>query len=128
MPRPVLEVRGAREFRRTLKAAGADLEDLKRANAEAGAIVATRGRGIAPRVTGRLAASIRPGRAVASAVVRAGGARVPYAAPIHWGWARRNIRPQPFLLEAADDTREQWFARYVAGVQTALDRVKGIPS
>jgi hypothetical protein len=37
---------------------------------------------------------------------------VPYANVIHFGWAKHNIRPQPFLYDAldsrADDIARRW--------------------
>jgi hypothetical protein len=44
---------------------------------------------------------------------------------VHWGWARRGIRPNPFVLEAADARREEIEARYMQGVEDVLDKIKG---
>lgn len=55
----------------------------------------------------------------------AGGAAVPYAGPIHWGWPSHNIEPQPFIAAAAQDTEPQWLGLYERDVQRTLDRVKG---
>jgi hypothetical protein len=121
-----VRVEGARELRRTLKRAGVHLEDLKDANAAAGNIVAGAGRTSAPRRSGSLAGTIRASRAAASATVRAGGARVRYAGPIHWGWPNRNITAQPWLSEAAVKTEPQWTAAYEAGVAKVLDTIRGV--
>ena len=121
-----IRVEGAAELRRTLKRAGEDLSDLKTAHSAAAQIVAGRGRGTAPRRTGTLAASVRGSGTATAAVVRAGGARVPYAGPIHWGWPSRGITAQPWLSEAATDTETVWVAGYERDVERILDRVKGI--
>jgi len=122
---PVLEVKGARELRRTLARAGHDLGDLQTANAAISTYVATASKTAAPRVSGRLAGSVRGNKAKASAVVRAGSAGVPYAGPIHWGWPARNIAPQPFLVETAHKTEPQWRLMYLTAIDTVLGKVKG---
>ena len=120
-----VRVEGARELRRTLKRAGVSVEDLKDANAAAGAIVVAAARPTAPRRSGRLAGTIRASRAAASATVRAGGASVPYAGVIHWGWPAHHITAQPWLSEAATSTESAWLAAYEAGVGKLLDTIRG---
>lgn len=120
-----LRVEGARGLRRDLRALGDDLADLKDANAGAAAIVAAAASARAPRRTGRLAASVRGNRAVGRARVNAGGAAVPYAGPIHFGWPRRHIEAQPFVYDAAQATEPIWRAAYEQAVERALDRVRG---
>lgn len=123
MPAPVVQVIGAAQLRRTLRAAGQDLTDLKRVHAEVGRIVVAAAH--APTRTGALAASIRAGSAATSATVRAGGARVPYAGPIHWGWPARGIAAQPFLADAAQRTEPRWTEVYLAEVNRIIDQVQG---
>jgi hypothetical protein len=120
-----VRVEGARELRRTLKRAGVSVEDLKDAHAAAGNIVAAAGRGSAPNRSGRLAGTVRASRAAASATVRAGGGRVPYAGVIHWGWPGHHITAQPWLSEAATRTEPAWLAAYEAGVAKVLDTIRG---
>jgi hypothetical protein len=121
----VLEVRGARQLRATLRRAGDDLEEMKAIHATVAGMVAAAAQSRAPRRTGRLAATVRPSGARTQAVVRAGYARVPYANPIHWGWPRRGIRPSLFLTSAAADTEPLWFATYTRAVDAILERIKG---
>lgn len=73
-----------------------------------------------PVVSGRLAASLRASRAKNRAVVRAGGARVPYAGPIHYGWPARNIEPQPFLADALREQRSQVYQDINAGLAAII--------
>ena len=76
---------------------------LRLANKEAAQVVADQAKVEVPRRSGRLARSIGTQASQTSAFVKAGtAARVPYAGPIHFGWPKRNIRPQPFLYEALD--------------------------
>ena len=78
-------------------------KQLRLANKEAAQVVADQAKVEVPRRSGRLARSIGTQASQTSASVKAGtAARVPYAGPIHFGWPKRNIRPQPFLYEAMD--------------------------
>lgn len=120
-----IRVQGARELRASLRRMGADLADLKAANARAAAIVAAAAAARAPRRTGRLAGSIRGNRAVGRAQVLGGGARVPYAGPIHWGWPSHHIEPQPFASEAAQATEPTWLPAYQQDIDAAVARVHG---
>lgn len=120
-----VQVIGGARLRSTLKRAGADMADLKDANQEAGQIVAGEARPISPHRSGRLAASVRAARQVGRARIQAGGAAVPYAGVIHWGWPSHNIAPQPFISTAAVATEPQWLPLYLDNVQKLCDSVRG---
>lgn len=124
MVRPTFEVQGGRQLRRTLKAAGVDLNDLKAAHAEAARIAEQAVK--APRRSGRLAGSVRSAGTKTAGILRAGRASVPYAGVIHWGWPRRGIPARPFLSEAAQSSEPRWLPVYQRHVDKALDQVKGI--
>lgn len=126
-----LRLEGGRQLRRTLRQAGVDMRELKGANRAAGSIVTGRAQGWAPRVSGRLASSVRTGATQTAAIVRAGNNRksasgVPYAGPIHWGWRARNITPNPFLSYSAQATEPKWVEIYYAHLNKTIDKVKGI--
>lgn len=120
-----LRVDGARRLRRDLRQVAGDLEDLKVANAAAAATVAAAAAARAPHRTGRLAGSVRGNRAASRATVAAGGAAVPYAGPIHWGWPAHGIEARPFIADAAVATEPTWLPMYVADIDRATDRVRG---
>ena len=93
-------VEGLSAVVRHLREIGFEVEDLKDAFssiADEGARQASR---FAPRLTGRLAGDIRGNRAKSKAVVTAGRASVPWAAPINYGWAKHNISPAGFMQKA----------------------------
>lgn len=115
---PTVQVTGARELRGALKAMGADLADLKDIHRAAAEDVADEARGLVPVVSGTLLGTIRTSVRITGSSVMAGGGRrrVPYAPPIHWGWHRRHITPQPFLYDAMDERRDDVAARYAAEV------------
>ena len=121
-----IEVEGARELRRTLAKAGADLNDLKETHRAVGAYVGARAVQNAPKVSGALAGSMRPSSAKTSAVVRFGSKAVPYAGVIHWGWAGHHIAANPFASTAAEDTEETWLAMYMDRIEKIVATVKGI--
>ena len=127
MARPVVQVAGAKELRRQLKAAGDDLEDLKAANKEAAHIVELSSVALAPVTTGALMHSIRSSGTKTAGIVRAGRSSLPYAGPIHWGWPKRNIKAQPFMLNAAHQSEPRWVEAYSELVDKALAKVKGQP-
>lgn len=126
MAKAILQVRGARQLRSSLKKAGKDLENLKAAHAAVAQVIARTAASRAPKLTGRLAGSVRGSGTTTSAVIRAGFKSVPYAGPIHWGWPARGIKAQPFMSDAATSTEGQWMPIYEGAVDQALDQVKGI--
>lgn len=115
-----VRVEGLRELNRAFTKAGGDVEDLKDVNAGISDLIATTARTEAPRLTGATQASVKGNRAKGKAVVKAGGARVPWAAPIHWGWPARNIEPDMFLSEAVEQNSEQILTQYEDGIDKAL--------
>jgi len=111
------ELEGEQAVKAALKETATGLDDLKRANQDAGQVVLAAGRGRAPRRSGRLAAS---GQAVPKEKAATVTFSVPYANPIHWGWRARNIRPQPFAWSAAEATQPLWLRRYEDNIQQLI--------
>lgn len=138
MARFGVQVRGGRRLRSTMKKAGMDVKQLTTINKEAATIVAgaakvrapigkpsrKRGRG-RPKAGGALKNSIRPGATTRAAVVRAGGARVPYANPQHWGWPQRHIKAKYFMSSAAKQTEPIWVKQYERKMKRVIKQVKG---
>ena len=125
MTKPIVQVDGAKRLRRELKRAGVDLADLRKPNMEAARIVSTASQPRAPRRTGALAGSTRPGASRTSGTIRAGGARVPYANVIHWGWPAHNIKANPWLAETAAATEPVWVDAYWQMLDDVLDNLAG---
>jgi len=124
-PGPIIQVRGSRQLRATLRRAGDDLESMKSVHAQVAGMVTGAAVSSTPARSGRLRGSVRPGVTKTSALVRAGGAAVPYARPIHWGWPRRNIRASLFLTDPAKRSEPAWVAVYTREVNRILDRIEG---
>lgn len=121
-----ISVEGGKTLRRTLRQAGDNLEDLKAAHDKAAKIAADASAALAPKRTGRLAATIRGSGTKTAGIMRAGYSSVPYAGPIHWGWPSRNISPQPFLSDGATNSQGRWLPVYEAAVDGAIQKVRGL--
>ena len=94
-----IRIEGINRVNKALKQSGADMSDMSSLMHKIGMLVVD---AAAPPIkTGALAASMRAGTSKNKAVVRAGYAkRVPYARVVHWGWAKKNRPPRPFLSDA----------------------------
>lgn len=114
-----LRVEGLGKTMRALSKAGADAEDMKTLMHSLGLIVVRAAQGKAPTLTGALRGTIRAGRGKTKAVVRAGGAKTPYAGVIHYGWPARSIQPNPFLVDALQASR----GAVLSGLDKGLDRL-----
>lgn len=119
MAQPEIGVIGLKEFIKTLQALGVEVNDLKAAWGRIGNIVVKEAQSRAPKVSGALAGSIRASNAKGGATVRAGRARVPYAAVQHWGWPGHNIEGTYYLTNAADAKR----AEVIEAVSDELERL-----
>ncbi len=128
MTAPVLQVEGGRQLRKSLKAAGDDLQEMKDTHNQVGTFVARRAVPRTPRgKTGNLAASGRPGATKTAAIVRFGGARVRYALGVHWGEKRRRrLTARPWVTETAQETEPTWTQMYQQGVERVLARIRGV--
>jgi hypothetical protein len=113
-----VKTQGLAKTSRALLQAGADSQDMKQLMHEIGLLVVRAAQ--PPVFTGRLASSLKSGRGKTKAVVRAGGARVPYAPIIHYGDRNRNIEPQPFLLQALQSERGDVLTKLEDGIQDIL--------
>ena len=60
-----------------------------------------------------------------SNIIRAGSKRAPYAAPIHWGWARRNIRGAFFLSDGAQSSEGRWIRVYEDHLEQLISKIEG---
>jgi HK97 gp10 family phage protein len=115
---PGVKVTNLREINKALAAVGVPKDAVKAAGKESGELVASEARSLAPVRTGALRDSIRVGATARGKItVLAGNNRtsksaVPYANPIHWGWFKRHIRPQPFFVTALGYTRSEIYDNY----------------
>ena len=112
-------VHGLRETVRTLERLGVEVQDLKAGFKKAGNVVVDEAKTIVPVRSGKLMNTIRASNTKNKAVVRAGGARVPYAGVIHWGWPAHGIEATHYLTDAA----ERKEAQVVSVIDDELNRL-----
>ena len=123
-----IKVTNLREINKALKAIGAPNEEIKKAGKDSGELVASEARGLVPVRTGALRNSIRVSATARGKItVLAGNNRksksgVPYANPIHWGWFKRNIKPQPFFVKALGYTRAEVYENYFKQIENLIKK------
>jgi hypothetical protein len=130
-----LRVEGGPRLRATLKAAGQQLEDLKRLHKRIADLVGGRAEDTAPvgPPAVHIRDTIRTSGTASAAIVRVGRTTrgKDYAMPLHWGHRRPErlgggvVKAQPWVSEAAQDLQEQWTSMYVTEVQRIVDTVEG---
>lgn len=118
---PAIKIEGLAALSRDLKKVSADLpKKLQAVSKDAAEIVATEGRILAPKRSGRLAGMIKAGATAKGADVRING--LVYAGPVHFGWRKHNIEPNPFLYDALDKRRDEVFDKFEDGLSAFIDR------
>lgn len=120
-----IRVEGLNRTVRALRDIGVPATEISGAGYEAGSIVAAEARSLAPVKTGALRGSIRVARQQRRVVVRAGSARVPYANPIHWGWFKRNIKPNEFFSRALKTNINEVYESYFDSLRGLLRKYGG---
>lgn len=120
-----IEVNGAGQLQATMRSAGKGLTDFTAPNRDAGNIAARASAALCPVRTGKLKRTIMASGSRTEAIIRAGNRTVPYAPPIHWGWPGRNIIPQPFLSDGAQDSEGRWIPVYEDYVDDYLHTIEG---
>lgn len=132
MPSPTysangIKIEGLTELRRSIIAMGVPREEMNAAAAASAELVKREAISLVPVRSGKLRDSIRitKGR-FGTTQISAGNNRktksgIPYANPIHWGWFKRNILPQPFFAKALGITREQVFKTYEHELQAKIN-------
>lgn len=126
MKGPALHFTGLDELVRDLrKIADKDLKDeMKAANKQIADQVIRLALPRVPVRSGRLKASVRGSGTLAGAIGRAGSARVPYAAAIHWGRKRGGvIQGRPFLWDAAKSVERDVADDYLKAIERVLAQV-----
>lgn len=124
MSKDSIRVSGLNQAIRALKDVGVPASEIAAAGKDAAEIVAGEARTLVPVRTGALKGSIRTANQQRKAIVRAGGARVPYANPIHWGWFRRGIKPNQFFSRAIAGNIEKIYEKYFDSLNRLLAKYK----
>jgi hypothetical protein len=135
--KPAIQVSGATELRKSLRRMQSDLADFTSVNKASADLVAQSARQKVPvdsgllqstiearatKTTGRVVAGKGP-RSKAGTKKRPSKSWVPYAGPIHFGWFRRGIEPNPFLYDALDDRKDDVIRKYEDQVGNIVRKV-----
>lgn len=116
-----IKIKGLKSGVKALQGIGVPAAEIKAAGTNAGEIVAAEARGLVPVRTGRLRDTIRVSKSLNKVSISAGnGGKVPYANPIHWGWYKKHLRPQPFFIKALGLTRDEVYRNYYAAVDKLI--------
>lgn len=113
-----VQIKGLREVIRSLERFGVQVGDLKAAFRKVGNLVVNDAKPRTNPLTGRLAGSIRASNTKNKSIIRAGGARVPYAGVIHYG-GYHGIEGKHYLTEAIESKESQ-------GVQVLQEELRGL--
>lgn len=122
-----VKIAGLRDAIKALQAVGVPDNEIKLAGQQSGEAVANEARSLVPVRSGKLRDTIRVNKAIRKITVSAGNNRatgVPYANPIHWGWFKRNIIPQPFFTKAIGVTRNEVYNNYLKQLDRLLEKQK----
>jgi HK97 gp10 family phage protein len=116
-----VKIKGYKSAIKALQEIGVPTSEIKAAGSEAGELVAAEARQLVPVRSGALRNTIRVSKALNKVSVSAGNnGKVPYANPIHWGWFKRNILPQPFFTKALGITRDQVYQTYYRNIDKLI--------
>jgi phage gpG-like protein len=115
-----IKVTGIDSVSKAFSGAAASSQDMQTVMQDIGNIV-IRGASV-PSVSGQLQGSITVGRGKTKSVIRAGGARAPYAPVVHYGWSDRNISGQPFLTQSLQNNKSVVEAKIADGINDALKK------
>ena len=134
-----ISVEGLNTTIKAMKQLGASREVITNPGYRAAEILIRAALPLVPVKTGALKASVRPRRIQNGASVQAGKKAVPYANPVHWGWAvvsykhkgtlkpgtYRGILPNPFFSEALGYTKHEILENYEKLMREAIDNLPG---
>jgi hypothetical protein len=116
-----IKVKGYKQIVKSLKAVGIPQKEINAAGKIAGEKVLLEAKTLVPVRTGALRNSIKLSSTMRGISIKAGSeVRVPYANPIHWGWYRRHIKPNPFLANALGYNREEIYESYFAQLELLI--------
>lgn len=116
-----IKVKGLKQLNSALRQIGIPAKEMNAAAKRSGDVVLRQAQTLVPVRTGKLRASIKLSSTTKGIIIKAGNeGKVPYANPIHWGWFRRNIKPQPFFIKALGYTRQEVYDNYYREVSQLI--------
>jgi HK97 gp10 family phage protein len=118
-----VKIKGLRSVTKALESVGVPKKELNQAAKRSAGRVVNEAKTLAPVRSGKLRDSIRISATLTKGVsIKAGSLSIPYANPIHWGWFKRNIKPQPFFIKAIGLTRDDVYQDYLKELEQLMVR------
>ena len=118
-----IKVDGLKDLNRALKEIGYPQKEISAAAKLAGEATVAEARNLVPVRSGKLRDTIRLAATAHGVTIRAGNnTTVQYANPIHWGWFKRHIKPNPFFAKALGYTRQEIFDNYYKQMDDLIKR------
>jgi hypothetical protein len=119
-----VKVKGLRSVTKALQSVGVPNKELNSAAKRSAERVVNEAKTLVPVRSGRLRDSIKISATLTKGIsIKAGNDfSIPYANPIHWGWFRRNIKPQPFFVQAIGLTRNDVYQDYLGELESLIER------
>ena len=116
-----IKVEGLKDLNKALRLIGIPAKEMNAAAKRAGQVVLRESVTLVPVRTGALRNSIKLSATTKGISIRAGNeGKVRYANPIHWGWFKRHIKPQPFFTKALGYTRQEIYENYYREVDALI--------
>jgi len=108
-----------------LKKMGLKTQDLSGATTRVRNLVVPPAISRAPVRTGKLRSTVKARKYPNKVEVQAGNnTTVLYANPIHWGWQKRNIKPNTWLLDIRDEKVDEVEDIFVEELQKLINKVQ----
>lgn len=122
MTSSVVRIENLNKLLNTLSKTGVEAQNLKGATSKASALVLPPSKATAPVKKGTLQRTVKASTARNKVQISAGTPNsVPYGAVIHWGWKKRNIKPNTWLLEVRDRYGNEVVDIYISELQKLID-------
>ena len=126
-PSEAIKVTGLSKVQRDLRKLSTDALDLNKSefletNKQVAEIIINESKKYVPVVSGALAAALKNKSTKKSAKVGTTYAKMPYGGPIHFGWPKRAIKPNPFFYDAIDSRRNEVRQRYDSLVSSLITK------
>jgi HK97 gp10 family phage protein len=118
----VVKIENLNKILSGLRKAGVNAQDLKIATTKASSLVLPPARALTPVKTGELQRTVKASKAKNKVAISAGTpTSTPYGAVVHWGWKKKSIEPNPWLLKVRDQYEDEVADLYVTELQRLID-------
>ena len=119
----IIAVQGLNATMKFFKTIGIESKDLKAGTEKATKFLVPLAQSKTPVLTGKLRNSVKGDKSPNKVIIKSGNnTSVTYSNPIHWGWKKRNIKPNPFLFSLTEIYGDKVEEIYTKELQVLIDR------